>query len=66
MDNQTRKFETSIDINVLGYLVGEGDNENRPKFSIRENAVEVKIPRERDNFWRHTRIKDAEWVQRIK
>ena len=50
MDNQARKFETSIDINVLGYVVGEGDNENRPKFSIRENAVEVKIPRERTAF----------------
>ena len=50
MDNQARKFETSIDINVLGYLVGEGQNEDRPRFSIRENAVEVKIPREKTVF----------------
>jgi hypothetical protein len=50
MDNEERKFETSIDIKVLGYLVGEGANDNQPKFSIRENAVEVRIPRERTAF----------------
>ena len=50
MDDEERKFETSIDIKVLGYLVGEGANDDRPKFSIRENAVEVKIPRERTVF----------------
>ena len=50
MDEEERKFETSIDIKVLGYLVGEGANDDRPKFSIRENAVEVKIPRERTVF----------------
>ena len=47
MDNEERRFETNVDIKVLGYLVGEGANDERPKFSIRENAVEVKIPRER-------------------
>lgn len=50
MDDEERRFETSIDIKVLGYLIGEGDNANRPKFSVRENAVEVKIPRERTVF----------------
>ena len=50
MDNEERKFETSIDIKVLGYLVGEGSNDNRPKLSVRESAVEVKIPRERVIF----------------
>ena len=50
MDGEERKFETSIDIKVLGYLVGEGDNDDRPFISVRENAVEVKIPRERTVF----------------
>tara|TARA_A100001391_G_scaffold204990_1_gene202888 strand:- start:2533 stop:3441 length:909 start_codon:yes stop_codon:yes gene_type:complete len=59
MDNQTRKFETSIDINVLGYVVGEGDNEDRPKFSIRENAVEVKFQREKAIFGDIPETKDA-------
>jgi|TARA_X000001388_G_scaffold74360_4_gene67260 hypothetical protein len=45
--SQERKFETNITLKVVGYLVGEGDNRIRPHFSIRENAVEVKIPRER-------------------
>tara|TARA_R100001082_G_scaffold76178_2_gene44260 strand:- start:535 stop:1482 length:948 start_codon:yes stop_codon:yes gene_type:complete len=50
MDGEERKFETSIDIKVLGYLVGEGANDKRPFVSVRENAVEVKIPRERTVF----------------
>jgi len=47
MENEERRFETSIDIRVMGYLVGEGINQKTPKFSIRENAVQVRIPRER-------------------
>ena len=50
MDGEERRFETKIDIKVLGYLVGEGPNDERPKFSIRENAVEVRIPREKAVF----------------
>ena len=50
MDNEERKFETQIAIKVLGYLVGEGSNDDRPKISVRENAVEIKIPRERTVF----------------
>lgn len=42
-----RKFETKITLKVIGYIVGEGKNREKPHYSIRENAVEVKIPRER-------------------
>jgi hypothetical protein len=45
--NEERKFETKINIEVLGWLTGEGENRLQPNFSIRENIVEVKIPRER-------------------
>jgi len=41
-----RNYETTITMEVLGYLVGDGPNEEKPKIVIRENAVEVKIPRE--------------------
>tara|TARA_R110002020_G_scaffold354169_2_gene566957 strand:- start:228 stop:1148 length:921 start_codon:yes stop_codon:yes gene_type:complete len=41
-----RNYETLIKIKVLGYLVGDGDNQERPNIVERENAVEVKIPRE--------------------
>ena len=50
MDGEERKFETQIDIKVMGYLVGEGANDDRPMITVRENAVEVKIPRERTVF----------------
>jgi hypothetical protein len=42
-----RKFETKIAIKVIGYIVGEGKNREKPHYAIRENAVEIKIPRER-------------------
>ena len=44
--NSERKFETSINLRVVGYLVGQGKNREKPHFAVRENAVEVKIPRE--------------------
>lgn len=42
-----RKFELKIPIKVIGYLVGQKDNRDKPHYSVKENAVEVKIPRER-------------------
>ncbi len=47
LGEQLRTFVTDINFKVLGYLMGEGPNDEQPKFSIVENAVEVKIPRER-------------------
>ena len=42
-----RKYETEITIKVLGYLITAGENDDQPKIVRRQNAVEVKIPRER-------------------
>ena len=42
-----RNYETTIDIEVLGYLIGEGDNQEKPRIVRRENAVEFKFARER-------------------
>tara|TARA_B100000519_G_scaffold61998_1_gene52475 strand:- start:3842 stop:4660 length:819 start_codon:yes stop_codon:yes gene_type:complete len=47
MGEDERMYETEINIRVLGHLVGEGPNQEKPKVVRRENAVEVKIPRER-------------------
>jgi|TARA_R110000823_G_scaffold310902_1_gene436059 hypothetical protein len=41
-----RGYETQINFRVLGYIMGADKNEERPKIVRRENAVEVKIPRE--------------------
>jgi len=41
-----RSYQTTISIEVLGYLIGDDVNEEKPKIVIRENAVEVKLPRE--------------------
>jgi len=41
-----RYYVNNLSIKILGYLIGEGKNDPRPKVAVRENAVEVKIPRE--------------------
>jgi hypothetical protein len=43
-------FQITINIRVLGYLIGDGTNDIRPTIVARENAVVVKIPRERVIF----------------
>lgn len=45
-----RMFETKIDVRILGYLIGGAKNEDRPKMTVRENAVDIKFPRERVIF----------------
>ena len=47
LTNNERLYETNITVGVIGYLIGEGDNQIRARVIKRENAVEVKIPRER-------------------
>jgi|TARA_E500000305_G_C4005459_1_gene229671 hypothetical protein len=46
LGDDERTFETSISIRILGYLIGAGKNEERPKITVRENAVDIKLPRE--------------------
>lgn len=46
LQDQERKFMTDINIRVLGYLIGEDKNQESPKIVKRENAVEVRFPRE--------------------
>jgi len=45
--DEERNYKTKISFDVLGYVIGEGENQKRPKIIKRENAVEVKIPGER-------------------
>lgn len=45
-----RNYETTINIEVLAYLVGEGENQEKPTIVRRENAVEVKLGREKTIF----------------
>ena len=41
-----RGYETQINFRVIGYIIGADKNQESPKIVRRENAVEVKIPRE--------------------
>tara|TARA_R110000822_G_scaffold241277_1_gene370575 strand:+ start:317 stop:1237 length:921 start_codon:yes stop_codon:yes gene_type:complete len=47
LGEEEKSYETNIDLKILGYLMGEGPNDERPKVSIEENIVEVKMPREK-------------------
>ena len=47
MGESERTYDTSISSKVLGYLLGAGPNEPRPKIAIRENAVTLVQMRER-------------------
>ena len=52
-----RQFTSEINIRVLGYLIGEGNSDDRQIIHKQENAVEVTFPREtvvpagNDNFF---------------
>ena len=46
LNEDSRFFTTDITINVLGYLIGDGDNQDRPIARIDENVVEYQFPRE--------------------
>ena len=45
---EMRMFTTEITIRVLGYLIGEGKNDDRPIVRIDENTVEYQFPSERE------------------
>lgn len=47
LSDQERTFLTKVTIKVLGYLTGDGENEERPKVIKKETIVEIKLPRER-------------------
>lgn len=47
MSDSEREYGTSIQAKILGYLLGSGPNEERPKVAIRENAVTLVQMRER-------------------
>ena len=47
MGTDERTYKTALSFEVLGYIIGESPNGDRPKVIKKESAVEVKIGRER-------------------
>jgi hypothetical protein len=47
LNDEQRVFSTTMTIEVLGRLVGQGPNGKQPEVAVRQNIVEVKFPRER-------------------
>ena len=46
LQEETRMFTSDITINVLGYLIGAGINDDQPLVRIDENTVEYQFPQE--------------------
>jgi hypothetical protein len=46
LNEDERMFSTDVKIKVLGYLIGEGNSDDREIVKIEENLVEVTFPRE--------------------
>jgi hypothetical protein len=44
--DQERNYKTDITIKVLGHLIGDGANQERKQVEKKQNAVEIKIPKE--------------------
>ncbi len=63
LGEDSRDFTTEITINVLGYLISEGVNDDRPILRVDENIVEYQFPQESEvpagnfNLWG----KDGTW-----
>lgn len=47
LGEEERMFQTKIDIKVLGYLLGDGLNEEVPKIVTKETTIEIKMSKER-------------------
>jgi len=43
---EVRMFSSEVTIKVLGYLIGEGENDDRPIVRVDENVVEITFPSE--------------------
>jgi len=46
-ETSERKYETSLTMNVFGYLIGDGKNQKQPRVVRRENPVQIRFARER-------------------
>jgi hypothetical protein len=46
LNEDSRMFTSEITIKVLGYLIGEGENDDRSIVRVDENVVEITYPQE--------------------
>ena len=47
LNMEERSFQTTVNLKVLGYLLGDGVSDDAPKIVMKETIVEVKLIRER-------------------
>ena len=47
LSEEERSFKTTVDLKILGYLMGSDKNDNQPKITIRESAAQFRFTNER-------------------
>jgi len=47
LSEEERNFKTTINLRVIGYLMGAGPNDDQPKMTIRESAAQFRFTNER-------------------
>lgn len=50
MSDDEREFKTTVQVKVLGYLIGDGSNQAQPFQVTRENPVQVRVMREKSSL----------------
>lgn len=50
MGDEEKKYETTVKLKVLGYLIGDDKNQKGPKVTVRENRVQLRFQRDRVIF----------------
>lgn len=61
LSQDERNYKTTIEIKVLGKLIGDGKNDEQPKIVKRENAVDVKIQRQKVILGDEPEIKNSKY-----
>jgi hypothetical protein len=46
LGEELRLYSSDISIRILGYLIGEGESDDRPIVTVEENIVEISYPQE--------------------
>ena len=62
MTNNERTYQTNMTVGVIGYLIGEGNNQIRAKVIKRENAVDLKNTQRKSNCRRCTTTTRVQWL----
>lgn len=66
LGEEERKYKTTVSVKVLGYIIGEGNNQESSTYDIQENAVEIKLNKENLSTFEEKQEKQVNISQGVK